>query len=160
MVHYIVVAVVMWVFLSSFSLLVTYLRSVGPCWIKGRGNKNVILKVKREFIFFPIVEAKTKKSHLLTLYNKIEISNIRIYIGILMTGVFAGGGAMVFLFSTTIGSGLVGMGVYILKKFIIDELYNRAELICYAEEYGDEIKAYRLNYIKKMSKKAKSECPK
>lgn len=142
-------------------LFLTYIRSVGPCWIKGREIKNISLKIKREYVILPEVKAKSKGGHLLTTDDKIEISNIRISMGIVLTGVFLGSGTIILPMNNLIGSGLFGVGVYTLKKFITDELYTRAELICYAKKFGS-MKIYTFNYMRKMNKsKVKGKkCPK
>lgn len=142
-------------------LFLTYIRSVGPCWIKGREIKNISLKIKRECVILPEVKAKSKGSHLLTTDDKVEISDIRIGIGVALTVIFFASGAIILPMNNLIGSTLFGVGIYALKKFIIDELYTRAELICYAKKFGS-MKVYTFNYMRKMNKsKIKGKkCPK
>lgn len=142
-------------------LFLTYIRSIGPCWIMGVEIKNISLKIKREYVFLPEVKAKSKSGHLLTTDDKVEISDIRIGIGIALTVIFFASGAIILPTNNLIGSGLFGVGVYTLKKFIIDELYTRAELICYAKKFGS-MKIYTFNYMRKMNKSKVNgkKCPK
>lgn len=142
-------------------LFLTYIRSVGPCWIRGVETKNISLKIKREYVFLPEVKAKSKSGHLLTMDDKVEISDIRIGIGVALTAMFFASGVIILPMNNLIGSTLFGVGVYVLKKFIIDELYTRAELIYYTKKFGS-MKVYTFNYMRKMNKsKIKGKkCPK